>query len=77
MTNVELIGIRARANDPLRYFIHPVIIGLMGDTSEAKALRHPLRSIPALNTTTPRYSLVKKTSQSNNQVTMHANGNGT
>jgi hypothetical protein len=39
------IGDGGRA-DPYRYFIHPLVIGMMGKTSKADALRHALKADP-------------------------------
>jgi hypothetical protein len=40
-----VIGDGGRA-DPYRYFIHPLIIGMMSDTPEADALRQALEADP-------------------------------
>jgi hypothetical protein len=42
------IGDGGRA-EPFRYFIHPILIGMMGDTPEASALRAALEADPGAN----------------------------
>jgi hypothetical protein len=43
--------------DPLRYFIHPLVIGAMGDTPEAHALKAVLEADPGANEAALKFML--------------------